>query len=266
MGAIKKTLRRLPFYHGLCEAPFALSRALRLERLLPYAPRSLRERTYKIRMRRLEHGRLVPEQSLTDKFREGLTRLAAEQGAGTIGDYLEFGVYDGTSLSCMHRVLQEMGLDHVRLFGFDSFEGLPPTAAGEDGGYWRPGQFDCEYEFARYSLSQRGVDWSRVELIKGFYDVTLNDDLRQRLGLTKASVIMVDCDMYSSARDALNFCAPLIRDQAMVLFDDWNPLAESNMGEKLAFDEFLAANPHFAVEDFGTYTPNAKVVLVRRVG
>ena len=33
-----------------------------------------------------------------------------------LGDYLEFGVYTGTSLIAMYRALHSLGLDHVRLF------------------------------------------------------------------------------------------------------------------------------------------------------
>ena len=32
---------------------------------------------------------------------------------------------------------------------------------------------------------------------------------------------MIDCDIYSSARTALDFCGPLIRDRAVLVFDDW---------------------------------------------
>jgi O-methyltransferase len=55
---------------------------------------------------------------------------------------------------------------------------------------------------------------------------------------------MVDCDIYTSARDALAFVEPMIGDYAVMLFDDWHAggLAEQNLGEKRAFDEFLRRN------------------------
>ena len=44
--------------------------------------------------------RLVPEAAFSEKLRETLFGLIARHGAAGIGDYLEFGVYNGTSLSC----------------------------------------------------------------------------------------------------------------------------------------------------------------------
>ncbi|NES01347.1 MAG: hypothetical protein F6J86_47610 [Symploca sp. SIO1B1] len=77
---------------------------------------------------------------------------------------------------------------------------------------------------------------------------------------------MVDCDMYLSAKEALNFCAPLIQEEAIIFFDDWysQNLDQKNMGEKRAFDEFLQENPHFSTEKLGSYTANAQIFRVFR--
>ena len=67
---------------------------------------------------------------------------------------------------------------------------------------------------------------------------------------------MIDCDLYSSARQALSFCAPLIKDQVIIFFDDWGgggDLHEKNLGEKKAFDEFLQEHPEFKAKNFGSY-------------
>ena len=65
---------------------------------------------------------------------------------------------------------------------------------------------------------------------------------------------MVDCDLYSSAKEALTFCGPLLTDPAIIFFDDWNPLAKENKGEKRAFDEFLHENPHVKADELGDYS------------
>jgi O-methyltransferase len=199
---------------------------------------------------------MVPVESLKQKQRQALTYLSERLAGDPLGDYLEFGVYNGTSLSCMYQVLQEMGLHQVRLFGFDSFEGMPATASIEDDGTWEPGQFKCGEDFVRGVLTHKGVDLKRVTLTKGWYSNTLTPDLLQRYQIHSASVIMVDCDLYSSTQEVLKFCGPLIRQQPTVIFfDDWNSgdLAAKNLGEKRAFDEFLSVNPQFAVEEFGGY-------------
>lgn len=193
---------------------------------------------------------LVNESEVRPQFQKALRYLQETIGADNIGDYLEFGVYQGTSLRIMHEELIEAGLKQVRLFGFDSFAGLP---ADEEEGFWGEGWFCAEYDEVVRSLSQSGIDWERVTLIKGFFSETLTQETAVQHELQHASLIMIDCDMYSSTKEALEFCGPLIRDEAIIFFDDWNPLAQRNQGEKRAFDDFLQANPHFEAEAIGDY-------------
>ena len=96
----------------------------------------------------------------------------------------------------------------------------------------------------------------RVTLVKGFYSETLSADAAERLEITKASLIMIDCDLYSSAKQALDFCAPLIGDVAVVFFDDWTlgrGDEDQNLGEQRAWAEFLAESPSLTAEEVGTY-------------
>ncbi|MET0283558.1 MAG: TylF/MycF/NovP-related O-methyltransferase [Polyangiales bacterium] len=207
--------------------------------------------------------RVLPVHALKAVQRKALEAL---RGSEPLGDYLEFGVFAGTSMTCMSEVLEERGLRDVRLFGFDSFEGMPPQAASEDEGTWAPGQFKFELEVTRAIMERRGVDLSRVTLTKGWFSDTLTPAFRTRHALQKASVIMVDCDLYSSTVDVLRFVEPLIQDRVVMFFDDWNSneLAAKNMGERRAFDEFLSAHPELEVEDFGSYASHAQCFLVTR--
>lgn len=217
----------------------------------------------------LSGQRLVPEAALTDFYRSALALLQNRAGDEPLGAYLEFGVCHGASFACMHRASVDMNMREMRLFGFDSFAGLPPEAEDPDGeGIWREGQYRCRLSFTRHFLDQAGVDWSRVTLTKGWFKDTLTPHFASRHNLRKASVIMIDCDIYSSTRDALAFCEPLIGDQAVILFDDWHSggdLAARNQGEKRAFGEFLARNPQFRAESLPSYTANAEVFLLERV-
>jgi len=251
-----------------------MARTLRLNYALNYiidfAPKRVQKFVEAQELRYKVHNRLrlVPEEALFDKYREILLLLAERQGASSLGDYFEFGVYNGTSMICMHRVLGELGFDRIRLFGLDSFEGLPEAAEKDDDGHWYPGQFSCDYEITRKVLDLEDVDWNRIFLIKGWFSDTLNDDLIRKYNITNASVIMIDCDMYLSAKEAMGFCASLIQKEAVILFDDWysgNRLADRNLGEKRAFDEFLSENPCFKAEELHSYTKNAKVFLITRM-
>jgi hypothetical protein len=88
--------------------------------------------------------RLVPEKELERKYEAALRFLAHRHGAAALGDYLEFGVFHGASLACMHRALEAGGFERVRLFGFDSFAGLPAAADTEDDQTFHAGQFTAD--------------------------------------------------------------------------------------------------------------------------
>jgi hypothetical protein len=247
-----------------------------LNAAVPFAPAGVRDwverRRARVREAELQaqiraRGRLVPEPELRALLSRGLRELVARVGPNGLGSYLEFGVYNGTSLLCMYRELDALGLDHVRLFGFDSFQGLPPEAAVEDEGRWEPGKCHSPLEFTTAVLASEGIDWNRVSLVPGWYNETLKPETRQTLGLGKASVIMIDCDLYSSSKQALEFCAPLIEDEALILFDEFHPrgLSGKYVGERRAFDEFLREQGCFTAKPFGQYAPRTETFLVSRV-
>ena len=98
-------------------------RALRQSRLLRRVYNGLRSDDD------LMQTRHIPEEAFSESLRRELLELSCRMSQDKLGDYLEFGVFNGTSLSCAHHVLNELNIDNVRSFGFDSFEGLPQEAA-----------------------------------------------------------------------------------------------------------------------------------------
>ena len=213
---------------------------------------------------------LVSADELKPQYEKACLYLAETIGIDSIGDYLEFGVCHGTSINCMHQVLTNLKFNHVRLIGFNSFEGMPEITGVDDGGLWYPGQFRSQLEETKSALTKKGIDWNKTVLIKGWFSDTLTDDIKRRYKLRKASIIMIDCDIYTSAKEALNFCKSLIRDKCILVFDDWGAgnLAEKNMGEKRAFEEFLKENTHLTAEEFGNYnyngSPNGRLFIVNK--
>lgn len=208
----------------------------------------------------------INERQLMPHYRDAVRYLGSKPRNHQIGDYLEFGVCHGSSMLLMYEVLQEEKMDRMRLFGFDSFEGLP----ADNEGYWTKGSFSANENDVLQRFSDNNVDLDRVNLISGFYSDTLNKELLTKHDLKKAGVIMIDCDMYTSTIEALEFCEPLIQDEVIMIFDDWNPLAKENKGEKRAFDEFLGKYTHFNAEEIGNYSYrpgdlNGKVFKVSRV-
>jgi predicted esterase len=249
-----------------------LWRAPQLNRLLNaslrYAPEGVRSyvERERLRVRLRDRRRAVPEGPFRQVLHRGLQQLVDRYGRNSIGDYLEFGVYNGTSLTSTFRETEAMGLRQMRLFGFDSFQGLPEAAATDDEGKWKPGAWRSELEFTEAVLDAEGVDRSRTFLVPGWFSETCNAETAHRYNITKASVIMVDCDIYTSTKEALDFCAPFIKDQALMLFDDWNTgdLAAKNLGERKAFEEWLAEWGCFRAEPFGTYRQKSETFMVTR--
>jgi hypothetical protein len=211
-----------------------------------------------------DRRRAVPAAPYQLLLKRAIDEFIARAGETSIGDYLEFGVYNGTSLVAAYGVLKSV--PHVRLFGFDSFEGLPPNAAIEDEATWEPGSWRSDLAFTEAVLAAEQVDRQRVTLIPGWFADTCNAAMRARHGMVKASVIMVDCDIYSSATQALDFCTPLIRDEALILFDDWHAgnLAAKNLGERKAFEEWLKRNGSFRARPFGSYSGRSESFIVTR--
>lgn len=227
--------------------------------------RGIIEGELRMRMRIGRPVKLVPEVRFTACCRRAFALLSRYEDPKEFGDYVEFGVYAGTSMIAAFRAMEASSLGHMRLFGFDSFEGLPPTAAEDDDGYWVPGMFRSDVDRVRARLARSGIAHGRAHLVKGWFDDTLTPQTREALGLRKASLIMMDADLYTSTRAAFEFCLPIIGDAAVVLFDDWWPdLATRDLGEKRAFDEFRGDHPEFEVTEFEAYKPESRAFLLRR--
>ena len=59
------------------------------------------------------------------------------------GDYFEFGVYQGQSFLMAHHMKQRFRMDEMKLWGFDSFAGLPEIDDAADN-TWSRGEYACD--------------------------------------------------------------------------------------------------------------------------
>ncbi|MET0668281.1 MAG: TylF/MycF/NovP-related O-methyltransferase [Methyloceanibacter sp.] len=228
MRALRRTLRDIP---GVRRAFYRVRSAL-TKKADPYALR------------------LVDE----DAFRSWLHWMVHFHPPA--GAYVEFGVFNGLTLSIAHEVMPR----HVKLYGFDSFQGVPKDVEG----LYLEGMCKCDLPTTLRFLNERNVDWNRLHLIEGWFADTLTAARQKSIG--KASYVMVDCDLYESAALALTFVEPLIEDSAILIFDDWHGFqaAERGMGERRAFEEFLVRFPHFDVIDLPAYSHQAMAFKVTR--
>jgi hypothetical protein len=202
------------------------------------------------------------EQDFKAAVSDALDRLLKLERAEQFGDYLEFGVSRGTSMACVYDVLQAKGLGDVRLVGFDSFQGLPPEAAEEG---WEPGAYFSTEAATRRYLTDHDVELDRITLVKGWFRDSLNQATKERAVLQKASLIMVDCDIYSATKKALTFVLPLVQDRAVIIFDDWGWRSDiGEIGQREAFQECIKDVGEFEVERLDGYIPQSRIFLLTR--
>lgn len=147
------------------------------------------------------------------------------------GDYYEFGVSSGqTAIYALNAAKAHAapppagGLN--RFFLFDSFIGLPPIVDPGDklqdySAIWE-GRFAVGQAEVEAALTNAGHTLEKVTFIPGFYEESLKrPDTATTVEGSSAAILHIDCDLYTAARDALEFMTGRIADGAILMFDDW---------------------------------------------
>jgi O-methyltransferase len=185
---------------------------------------------------------------------------------GLVGDYYEFGLFRGFTFLSAQRSCDELGLAATRFWGFDSFQGLPAVEGIDKAeGEFFEGQFACGKREVIDNLSRHGMDWSRAELIEGFFSDSLTKELKRRLPFRPAGVVVLDCDLYSSTQEALVWMSDLLGATTVLLFDDWQSFGGAeDRGQPLAFRELLAEHPELRAEEGWDFADNGRTFVVTR--
>jgi hypothetical protein len=137
--------------------------------------------------------------------RDDVFAAVAEQVRDTQVLYLEFGVFKGASTRYWSNALKNPA---SRLFGFDSFEGLPEDFDGE--GPYMKGTFDVKGAIPQ-------IDDPRVEFVKGWFEDTLPTF---QVPEHEALVIIMDADLFSSTDCVLQHLRPFIKIGTFIYFDE----------------------------------------------
>jgi len=190
------------------------------------------------------------------------------------GDVMEFGVFGGLSLALLAKALSfdEEGRQR-RLIGFDSFEGLPPSA--EPHVRWQAGS--CATNQAWHPLLPVGEVVTPQAIGDLFATCGLPPPLLEvgRLADTlpaavpskydRVAIAHVDCDLYESTRAVLDGVAPALQDGTMILFDDWfHYKGDPTKGEARAFHEFLAKHRQWEAVHYRTYSVFCNAFILHR--
>lgn len=149
---------------------------------------------------------------------------------------LEFGVFQGKSL----QTIIDNTSDTTKVFGFDTFYGLPEDWVDPDGkivGRGKAGRFTTNGEFPK-------IRGRQPTFYKGLFYDTIHDYLIEHDNL-KIKLMHIDCDLYSSTNHILRLMKYNIeRDKPYIVFDEWfyNHSIKYKDHEQKAFLEWAQQN------------------------
>lgn len=198
--------------------------------------------------------RLKPERK---ELREAsLTALALGvdyvYGCAVAGHIAEFGTMTGNTAAVLAREIAKASYmypefdprgRHKKLFLFDSFQGLPVSDVPEDrdsphvlDGTWSAGTCKGITKEELRMKCAKFIPNDRIAVLDGWF----KDTLPTLPAGTTFALLHVDCDLYQSTLDVLDFCFQrgLVEEGAAIFFDDWNSnRASPKYGERKAWAE-----------------------------
>jgi len=155
--------------------------------------------------------------------------------------FLEFGVFVGSSLVGFSNLYREYIPTYTKkLHGFDSFGGLPEFTKEDRNDPWHQGEFD------HGGVVPADLMTDRFSIHKGWFSDTLTDEFAATLEGEKIGLLHVDCDIYSSTCQVLEFCFKhdLFTQGSIIVYDDWGgyqltKFGPLEVGEGLAHTEMM---------------------------
>jgi hypothetical protein len=134
--------------------------------------------------------------------------------------FLEFGVFDGTSINKFASILKEK-----KIYGFDSFYGLREDWTGT-----------AEFEKGYFNLDGKMPQVkNNVTLIKGWVQDTVNDFLKQNN--PEICFAHMDLDTYESTKFVLSQIKPYLKKGSIILFNEFYNFPGWSVGEYKALNE-----------------------------
>ena len=126
------------------------------------------------------------------------------------GDIIECGVWRGGSLKAMeHAVIDAHSTKHI--YGLDTFEGHPYTDEGT--AHIKGHLSDTDYEKVSHQFPQP----TPVKLKKGLFADTFPSLKKKTFCFAH-----LDCDLYQSYKECIEFIYPRMETGGIIYFDDYN--------------------------------------------
>ncbi len=198
--------------------------AARIAARLPGLPRSL---TAPLLIRALKaEGRTMVSLGRLENLRRVCTDPALPAGS-----FVECGVARGGCTTLMAHLAR----GRRPVWGFDSFEGMPPLTAEDEGSGEKWVGHRCSgpegLREAQATLRRFHADRGPVTLVPGWFEDTLPDHVER---LAPIAVLRLDNDWYQSTRFCLEQLYPAVAPGGVVLIDDYHTFT----GCRKAVDEY----------------------------
>jgi len=182
--------------------------------------------------------------------------------------FLEFGVFEGRSLSQFHKLYEDLDITS-QFYGFDSWRGLPEEIVDKNSP-WSKGDFDSRGKKPIDQLHcHAGKDKDNIHFVDGYFDESLTDELGKKFSKQKAGIVHIDCDTYSSTKTVHQWLTEnkLLRKGSLVVYDDWGgyiqaQVPEYTMGESMAHKEWCEEY-NLQFEEVGEYVADPEYYIIK---
>lgn len=194
-----------------------------------------------------------------------LTNLEAVEG-----DYLEFGMYEGTSFIGAfesHMRTRQPDTPARAFWGYDSFEGFKYTDADDKHPFFREGDFKSSETKVRKRLKRHFGKKAKWTVTKGYVEDTVGGKLAADIGIPKVAIVFIDLDLGNPARVALDFVQPVLQTGSIIIFDDYFAYrGRMDRGVARAFEEFKTAHPEMKFRRLFDYGFGGQAFIVADSG
>lgn len=183
------------------------------------------------------------------------------------GDYLEFGVARGSTMKMAINSSRVRGIDGMKFYGVDTFEGFPETIGPE-----------TNFKTYRNIVGSRVFTINTLEKKLGFRSVRdlrflkLNMEngdlstLRDFADLSNLAIVHLDMDYFVPTYNALMEIRDGLKIGSILMFDNFFFFSGSDlMGERKALSNFQSSNPNLIISEYFSYGWHGKAFIVSNI-
>jgi O-methyltransferase len=172
---------------------------------------------------------------------------------GIDGDYVEFGCHSAGTFAMAYHAARRYS-HRARLWGFDSFAGLPDLQGPlDEHPQWGTGEMTTPLAEFHRRCHVNGVPREIYTVVQGYYNETI-EKLAPEEAPVNISLAYIDCDLYSSTRSVLEFLMPRLKHGMVIALDDYYCFSATQIaGERRALLEAFMQHERWVLVPYIQY-------------